>query len=364
MSSAWGDRIKISIFGGSHTAGIGVNIDGLPAGERIDMDEVLLQMSRRAPGQDKAATSRREGDLPELQCGMDKDGILTGAPLCAVIKNTNQRSKDYSQLAVRPRPGHADYTAYVKYSGRNDIRGGGHFSGRLTAPLVFAGAVFRQILSRHGIEIGAHAEAIGNVKDASFDPVRIEADLLRQLNREYFPVLCSDKKQQMYDCIEAARRDGDSVGGIIECAVTGLPAGLGTPMFDGVENKLSSIIFGIPAVKGISFGAGFKAAGLRGSENNDSFYYGDDGSIKTETNNSGGILGGITNGMPVIFRVGIKPTPSISLQQNTVNLETGKNDTLQITGRHDPCILPRAIPVAEAAAAVAIFDLWMDRGGN
>ena len=364
MSSTWGERIKISIFGGSHTAGIGVTVDGLPAGEKIDMDEVLLQMSRRAPGQDPAATRRKEGDIPEIQCGINEKGILTGEPLCAVIKNTNQRSKDYSQLAVKPRPGHADYTAYVKYNANNDIRGGGHFSGRLTAPLVFAGAVCRQILSRRGIEIGAHAEEIGNVRDVAFCPEKIEADILRQLNREYFSVLDNAQKQKMYDCIEAARMDGDSVGGIVECAVTGLPVGLGTPMFGGVENKLSSIIFGIPAVKAVSFGAGFEAARLRGSENNDAFYYDESGSVKTETNNSGGILGGITNGMPVIFHVGIKPTASVSAEQNTVNLETGKNDKLQITGRHDPCILPRAIPVVEAAAAIAILDLWMIKGEN
>lgn len=364
MSSTWGDRIRLSIFGGSHTKAIGVTIDGLPAGEKIDLEEVYLQMSRRAPGQDPAATARKEADCPQILCGMNEDSVLTGAPLTAVIENGNQRSKDYSELKAKPRPGHADYTAYVKYSGYNDIRGGGHFSGRLTAPLVFAGAVCRQILSRLGVEIGAHAESIGSVKDEKLNPAQVTKDKLRELSRVYFPVIDTEVKTRMYEEIEKARMNRDSVGGIIECAAAGLPAGLGDPMFGGVENKISSIIFGIPAVKGVAFGDGFEAAEHLGSENNDAFSYNSTNEIVTATNHCGGILGGITNGMPLVFHTAIKPTPSISKEQQTVNLEEGKNTTLEIKGRHDPCILPRAVPVVESAAAIAVLDMWMIAKGD
>ncbi|MDO4460209.1 MAG: chorismate synthase [Clostridia bacterium] len=356
MSSSWGNKIKISIFGGSHTEAIGVNIEGLPAGEKIDMDSVLVQMARRAPGQDKTATQRKEADEPHVLSGL-LDGVLTGAPLCAVIYNTNQRSKDYSNLKIRPRPGHSDYTAWLRYNQANDIRGGGHFSGRLTAPLVFAGAVLRQILERKGITIGAHAQAIGSANDEKFDMVNVSNELLNKLNKEYFSVISDEAKSQMYEVVESARLQADSVGGIIECAVTGVPAGLGDPMFGGVENLISSAVYGVPAIKGIEFGAGFGVATMLGSENNDEFHYDENGVVKTRTNNCGGILGGITNGMPIVFRCAVKPTPSIGKEQNTVNLETGENDKLIINGRHDPCIIPRAIPVIEAAAAVAIAEL-------
>ena len=358
MSSTWGDNtgIRISIFGGSHTEAIGVNIEGLPAGEKIDMDKVLVQMSRRAPGQDKTATKRKESDEPHIISGM-LDGVLTGAPLCAVIYNTNQHSKDYSNLKIRPRPGHADYTAWLRYNASNDIRGGGHFSGRLTAPYVFAGAVLRQLLEKRGVTIGAHAAAIAGVGDELFDPVRVSSADLNTLNEVYFPVISSDKKAEMYEKIEALREKGDSAGGIIECAASGVPAGLGDPMFGGVENLISSAVFAIPAVKGIEFGAGFGVSGMSGSENNDEFYYDENGTVKTRTNNCGGILGGITNGMPIIFRCAVKPTPSIGIEQNTVNLETGENDKLIISGRHDPCIVPRAVPVVEAAMALALAKL-------
>lgn len=356
MSSNWGERIKISIFGGSHTEAIGVNIDGLPAGEPIEMEAVLKQMARRAPGQDPTATQRKEEDRPRVLCGL-MDGVTTGAPLCAIIENTNQRSKDYSDLKIHPRPGHADYTAWVKYGGHNDVRGGGHFSGRLTAPLVFAGAVARQILNRRGITVGSHVASVGGEGDTPFDPVELSPQLLDRLSGEYFPVIDPAAGEKMRAVIEAARLEGDSIGGVVECAVTGLPAGLGDPMFDGAENLISSLVFGIPAVKGIDFGAGFSAAYLRGSQNNDSFFYGEDGKIRTKTNRSGGILGGITNGMPLIFQAAIKPTPSIAQEQDTVDLETGKNAKLAIHGRHDPCIVPRGAPAVEAAACVAILEL-------
>lgn len=356
MSSTWGDKIKISIFGGSHTEAIGVNIEGLPAGETINMEDVLLQMKRRAPGQDKTATQRKESDEPHVLSGL-LDGVLTGAPLCAVIYNTNQRSKDYSNLKIRPRPGHSDYTAWLRYNASNDIRGGGHFSGRLTAPLVFAGAVLRQLLEKKGIVIGAHAYQIGTAKDIPFNLCDIDADTLNTINKEYFSVISEEQKQNMYDEVEKTRLKEDSIGGIIECAAVGVPAGLGDPMFGGVENLISSIVFGVPAVKGIEFGAGFNVTEMLGSENNDDFYYDENGIIKTKTNNCGGILGGITNGMPIVFKCAVKPTPSIGIEQETVNLETKRNDKLIITGRHDPCIVPRAIPVVEAAMAVAIANL-------
>lgn len=356
MSSIWGEKIKISIFGGSHTEAIGVTIDGLPAGEGVDMEAVLRQVARRAPGQDPTATQRKEPDTPKVLCGL-LDGVTTGAPLTAIVENTNQRSKDYSNLKTHPRPGHADYTAWVKYGGHNDVRGGGHFSGRLTAPLVFAGAVARQILERRGILVSSHITSIWRVGGGLIDQVDPDLELLRRLSTEYFPVADPRAKERMRRVIEGARRAGDSVGGTVECFIVGLPAGAGDPMFGGVENLISSLVFGIPAVKGIDFGAGFSSAWLRGSWNNDPFYCDDEGKVKTRTNRCGGILGGITNGMPVIFQVAFKPTPSIGREQDTVDLESGQNAKLTIHGRHDPCIVPRAAPVVEAAACIAALEL-------
>lgn len=362
MSSTWGERIKISIFGGSHTEAIGVTLDGLPAGEKIEWEEILVQMARRAPGQDPTATQRKEGDEPRVLCGL-LNGVTTGAPLTAIIQNTNQRSKDYEHLKITPRPGHADYTAFVKYGGHHDIRGGGHFSGRLTAPLVFAGAVARQILKRRGILAGSHVVTVGGaLGDDPFDPVNLSSELLERLSREYFPVISAEARESMKREIETARLAQDSVGGIVECAVLGMPVGAGNPMFGGVENLIASLVFGIPAVKGVDFGAGFSAAYLRGSENNDPFCFDDQGNVRTKTNRAGGILGGITNGMPLIFQAAFKPTPSIGMEQDTVNLETGENAKLNIEGRHDPCIVPRAAPVVEAAACAACLELLAQSG--
>lgn len=354
MSSTWGDRVKISVFGESHSEGIGVVIDGLPAGEKIDPDMVLLQMERRAPGGHKTSTPRKEKDTPEILSGL-LNGLTTGTPLAAVIRNTNTRSQDYNNLLSCPRPGHGDYTGHVKYGGHEDIRGGGHFSGRLTAPIVFAGAVARQILSGRGVEIGAHALEIAGVRDSELDSVNVDAQLLKKLSGEYFSVINPSVKERMEQEIEAARLQGDSVGGVIECAAVGVQPGLGTPMFGGVENLFASILFGIPGVKGVEFGAGFGSSSMRGSQNNDEFYFQD--GIKTRTNNAGGILGGITSGMPIVFKMAVKPTPSISMPQQSVNLQTGKAQELIVKGRHDPCIVPRAIPVAEAAAALALIQI-------
>lgn len=355
MSSTYGETVKISVFGESHGNGIGVVIDGLPAGETIDMTAVLAQMARRAPGRDKTATPRKESDTPQILSGLLGD-TLTGAPLCAVIANTNTRSQDYGNLLTKPRPGHSDYTAFVKYHAANDIRGGGHFSGRLTAPLVFAGAVCRQLLQKKGIQIAAHIAQIGAVRDTPFDPVTVDASLIQRLNRSSFALIDEGAEAAMRREAEAALREKDSVGGMVECAVTGLPAGVGEPMFDGVEGVIAKAVFGVPAVKGIEFGDGFGLAAMRGSQANDAFRY-ENGSVVTETNRCGGILGGITNGMPVIFRAAVKPTPSIAQPQKTVDLQTGENAVLEIRGRHDPCIVPRAVPVIEAVTALALINL-------
>lgn len=355
MSSTFGEKIKISVFGESHGEGIGVVIDGLPSGVSIDTDAVLLQMARRAPGRDKTATPRRESDLPKILSGMPGN-TLTGAPLCAVIENTNTRSQDYGNLMTKPRPGHSDYTAYVKYKGANDVRGGGHFSGRLTAPLVFAGAICRQILAEKGIKIAAHIGSIGSVTDKLFDPVDIEPELIDKLNKSSFALIDEGVEAKMRAEVDAAKAEHDSVGGMVECAVTGLPAGFGEPMFDGVEGVIAKAVFGVPAVKGIEFGTGFALAQMRGSQANDPFRY-KDGKVVTETNNCGGILGGITDGMPLIFRAAIKPTPSISREQKTVDLQTGSNAVLTVQGRHDPCIVPRAVPVIEAVTAIAVINI-------
>ena len=361
MSSTFGKNLHISVFGGSHTEAIGVVIDGLPAGETIDQDALLRQMARRAPGRDKSSTPRKESDIPRILCGL-LDGVTTGAPLCLIIENTNIRSKDYSDLKIHPRPGHADYTAFVRYGGHNDIRGGGHFSGRLTACLVAAGGIARQILQRRGILIGAHALQIGPVFDRRFDPVSISPEELIRLSETYFALLDPEKESAMRDVIEEARMAQDRIGGIVECAVTGLPAGLGSPMFDGVENVLGAALFGVPAVKGVEFGDGFGVAALHGSENNDPFTYGEDGKVKTLTNHAGGVLGGITTGMPLVFRCAVKPTSSISRAQHTIDLSRGCDDTLSVHGRHDPCIVPRAIPVVEGVAAMALLDMMSGQG--
>lgn len=353
--STFGKNIKVSVFGESHGEAIGAVIDGVPAGFEIDMDKVLVQMARRAPGKDKTATPRLEKDFPKVMSGI-LNGVTTGAPIACVIENTNTKSADYSNLLENPRPGHSDYTAFVKYGGNNDIRGGGHFSGRLTAPIVFAGAVLRQILEKKGIKIAAHISSIGNVYDSRFDGAEISDELIDTLNNSAFSLVDGSVEEKMRETVESARKDGDSVGGTIECAVVGMPIGVGGPLFSGIEGEISKAVFGIPAVKGIEFGAGFDSVHRRGSENNDAFEY-KEGKVVTKTNNCGGILGGISNGMPIIFRAAIKPTPSISKQQETVNLKTKENTTLSVKGRHDPCIVPRAVPVIEAAAAIAIFDM-------
>lgn len=354
MASTWGQNVKVSIFGESHGTGIGVVIEGLPAGERISFEDITTQMNRRAPG-DSMTTDRKERDIPQVMSGVIND-TTTGTPLCAIFKNEDVNSADYEDHQFLPRPGHADYTGYVRYKGYASFPGGGHFSGRLTCPLVFAGAICRQILKRTGVIIGSHLSSIGDVTDELFPPVDVTSALLEGLSSERFPVVSVADKTKMQQKILEVRAEGDSIGGVVECAIIGARAGLGDPIFDGIESKISSIIFGIPGVKGIEFGSGFEATTMKGSMHNDIFTL-RDGQVMTLGNNHGGILGGLSSGMPIIFKVAFKPTPSVAKQQHTVNMKEGTEQLIKIRGRHDPCIAVRAAPVVEAAAAVAMLDI-------
>ncbi len=355
MSSTYGENLKMTIFGQSHGAAIGMTLDGIPAGLLVDEEKLLAFLARRAPGQNAWSTPRKEADAPEILSGL-VDGVTCGAPIAAIIRNINTRSGDYDNLKDCPRPGHADYTAQIKYAGNQDAAGGGHFSGRLTAPICIAGGMCKQWLENMGIQIAAHIASIGDVCDDAFDPITPDT----QGVGPFFPVLNPNAGLQMQSLIEKAKKEGDSVGGIIECCITGLPVGLGEPMFGGMESRIASIVYGVPAVKGVEFGAGMAVSQIKGSENNDAFTV-VNGEIQTVTNNSGGILGGITNGMPMIFRCAIKPTPSIAKPQQSVKLSTKEITALQVQGRHDPCIVPRAVPVIEAAAAIAIYDTILGR---
>ena len=357
MSSEFGHLLKISVFGQSHGKAIGVVVDGLPAGEAIDLDELQAFLDRRKPGKNRLSTARKESDAPTFLSGLE-NGKTCGAPLCAAIENGDQHSGDYAGLTDTPRPGHADYTAAVKWGGQADMRGGGHFSGRLTAPLCIAGGIAKQILARRGIHVGAHLSEVAGIADDPF-PLHPTAELFEKLAAKDFPVLDDGAGERMQQAILAAREELDSVGGIVECAAIGLPAGLGDPMFDGVENRLAAALFGIPAVKGVEFGAGFAAARSRGSENNDAFSV-QNGAVVTDTNHAGGILGGITNGMPILLRTAMKPTPSIARAQKTVRLSQMEEIPLEIRGRHDPCIAHRAVPVVEAVTAAVLLDLLLE----
>jgi len=358
MSSTYGEILKLSIFGQSHGPAIGMTLDGIPAGLPVDLDKLQIFLNRRAPGQGEYATSRKEADQPEFLSGI-VDNYTCGAPIAAIIRNTNTRSGDYSNLKDCPRPGHADYPAQIKYNGFQDVAGGGHFSGRLTAAVCISGGLCKQWLERKGIRIGGHISVLAGIAD---EPVFLDwvNPNLDAIGAD-FPVLNPSAGEKMREEIAKAKQDGDSVGGVIECIITGLPAGLGDPMFDGVESKLAQIIYGIPAVKGLDFGSGFTGSYLRGSQNNDAYTI-EGEKIRTITNQAGGILGGITTGMPVVFQAAIKPTPSIAKAQQSISLEKMENQTLTVQGRHDPCIVPRAVPVIEAAAAIAIFDICLKNG--
>lgn len=357
MSSVLGDRIKLSVFGESHGEAIGCVIDGLPAGIKLDFKKIQKEMDKRAPGRDKASTTRKEADEPHVLSGV-LNGTTTGAPLAMIIENTNTRSGDYGSLDVVPRPSHSDYPAYVKYGGCNDIRGGGHFSGRLTAPLVFAGAIAKQILKEKGITVGAHILQIGNVRDKAFDKNNIDAEKLEELSSDFFATVSTEKEIEMRAVIENARLQGDSVGGVIECAAVGVPVGTGSNMFSTIEGRLSYALFGIPAVKGVQFGAGFGFADMMGSEAKDEYEV-KDGAVHLRSNNNGGVLGGMASGAPIVFSVAVKPTASIASVQNSVNLKTLENEKLAVRGRHDPCIVPRAVAVVEAVCAFTLLDMMM-----
>ena len=365
MSSTFGKNLRITVFGQSHSAAIGCTVDGLPAGIKIDLRELEAFMQRRAPGSSRYSTARKEADKPEFLCGVlpdadDPDVLVTcGAPLTAIIRNSDAHSSDYSQIAETPRPGHADFAARVKYGGYEDVRGGGHFSGRLTAPLCIIGGILVQELKRRGISVGAHIMSVGNIADRAYDPVNLTASDLSAAANGDFPVIDKLAGQLMKDVIDECRAELDSVGGMVECGVVGLPAGIGSPMFGSVESRIAEAVFAVPAVKGIEFGRGFAASELKGSENNDPFYS-ENGVIKTKTNNHGGVLGGISSGMPLIFRTAFKPTPSIAKAQDSVLYENGRNTVLEIKGRHDPCVVPRAVPVIEAVTAAVIFDMLLD----
>ncbi|MGN0771108.1 MAG: chorismate synthase [Christensenellales bacterium] len=354
MSGIWGRNIRISIFGESHGVAIGITLHNLPAGFELDMSEVEREMARRAPG-GAFSTTRKEADKVEIVSGIF-EGKTTGAPLTGIIYNTNARSKDYQPDV--PRPGHSDYGWWVRSQGNYDYRGGGHSSGRITAPLVFAGAVAKQILAKKGVEIGSHILSVKDVDDLAFG-TQITECMLDDLNHSSFPLLDNGVRESMQNTIIAAQRDGDSVGGKIQCAIIGMPAGIGNPFFHSLESELSSMLFSIPAVKAVSFGNAEDMSRSYGSEANDAWCI-SNGKIATKTNNNGGILGGISTGMPIVFDVTIKPTPSIYKQQDSVSLSQNNECKLQIEGRHDPCILVRALPVVEAAAAIVMLDALGD----
>lgn len=356
MSGFWGNKLKISIFGESHGQAIGINIDGLEPGFEIDFDEVKKELERRAPGRNNMSTQRKEADLPEILSGVF-DGKTTGTPLCCIIRNEDKKSKDYSKQATLMRPGHGDYPGFLRYDGFNDYRGGGHFSGRITAPLVFAGAVIKQMLKAKGIEVYSHIKSIGDVSDEDIDDVNIDIEKFKKARNKEIAVLNDESLVKMKDKILEARNNSDSVGGVIECVICGVNGGIGNPFFDSVESTISHLAFSVPAVKGIEFGKGFDITKMMGSDANDQYYYDKDGNVKTSTNNNGGITGGITNGMSIVFRTAIKPTPSIYKEQSTIDIKSKKDAKLSIEGRHDPCIVQRAVPVIEAIAALSIYEL-------
>lgn len=367
MGSSFGANVRVQIFGQSHSEAIGCVVDGLPAGFCVDQEKLATFMARRAPGGKAWSTTRKEADAVRFLSGLNERGETCGAPLSCLIENTNTRSSDYDELRRLPRPGHADYTAQVRWDGAQDVAGGGHFSGRLTAPLCAAGGIALQMLGARGVRIGAHLLSVAGAVDERFcadatddeSSARLAAQLDALQDGRVFPTISPCAGKEMQRAIEEARNDADSVGGVIECVATGVPAGFGSPLYDGIESAIARIVFGIPAIKGLEFGAGFSVASMRGSQNNDP-YVTDGDAIRPRTNHAGGNLGGITTGAPIVFRVAIKPTPSIGKEQVTVDLSTYGQGKLAVRGRHDPCIAPRAVPVLEAACALAVLDAMME----
>lgn len=361
MGSVFGKNLRISLFGESHGPAIGITMDGLPSGILVDLSLISEELARRAPKKASYSTKRKESDIPKILSGI-YEGKTTGTPLTAIIENSDTRSGDYEKTALLLRPSHADYTGHIRYSGFQDPHGGGHFSGRLTAPLVFAGAICKQALLKKGITVGGHISRLGGLSDTAFDSVNLTKETLISAADKTFSVLDDVIGAQMLSRCEEAAKKGDSLGGVIECAVLGLPAGIGDPIFDNVESVISHAVFSIPAVKGVEFGSGFALADMTGIMANDCFTVTGE-KLCTKTNHSGGILGGITNGMPLIFRAAFKPTPSIGMSQQTVNLSSLTEETLTIHGRHDPCVVPRALPVVEAVTAIALVDLLLSADG-
>lgn len=363
MPSTFGNALRVTVFGQSHSQAVGCVVEGLPSGHVVDMEALGRFMARRAPGQGPWTTPRKEADLPRIVSGLNPRGATCGAPLAIVIENTNTRSRDYDNLMAVPRPGHADYTAWAKWHGNQDVPGGGHFSGRLTAPLCAAGGIALQMLAERGVRVGAHLLSVADVRDeplcaldnAPASQVRLQGQLDALTDGRTFPTIDAEAGKAMLAAIDDARRELDSVGGVVECVATGMPAGVGSPMFDGIENLIARAAFGVPAVKGVEFGRGFEAARLRGSEDNDPYRM-VDGAVTPVTNNAGGALGGITTGAPVLFRMALKPTSSISRPQESVDLTSGSDATLEVHGRHDPCVATRAVPVAEAICALSLLD--------
>lgn len=358
MKNTFGNNVSVTLFGESHGVAIGAVVDGLPAGVKVDEEFISHQLDLRRPF-GKISTSRQEADKFEILSGVF-NGKTTGTPICIIIPNENTQSKDYSKTYGKARPGHADYTAFCKYNGCEDYRGGGHFSGRITAGLVAAGAIAIDLLTKKGIKIGTHILKCAGVKDSGF------ADLEKDINNlsgKVFPVLNDKKGEEIVEGIEKIAKEGDSVGGVLETAVIGLPVGVGEPWFDSVESVLSHALFSIPAVKGVEFGAGFSCADMLGSQMNDSFVFNGD-IVTTKTNNNGGINGGITNGMPVLFKCAIKPTPSISKEQETVDFINNENTVLSVKGRHDPCIVHRARVVVDSITAIVLCDLLSQKFGT
>lgn len=358
MGSGFGRKVRIQIFGESHGKIIGGIIDGLPSGEKISLEELELFMSRRAPGRQKTATSRREPDRLNIVSGY-RDGYTTGDPMAVLIENTDVRSGDYEKLSKRARPGHVDYPLFMQTGDYGTLQGGGHYSGRLTAPICALGGMAKQLLEARGIFIGAHIARVGDILDEVFDPVELASGELTKISTKKFPVLSDERGEEMIEKIVEVKSLGDSLGGVVECAVVGLPVGLGWGIFDKVESRLSQGIFSIGGVKGVEFGDGFQVASALGSENNDAFVN-KNGKVRTKTNHAGGILGGKTTGMPLIFRAAFKPTPTISKDQDFLDLETMEVVHMSSGGRHDPCIVPRAVPVVEAMTALVLLDMLLE----
>lgn len=363
MPSSFGSALRVTVFGQSHSAAIGCVVEGLPSGVCVDMDALRAFMARRAPGQGSWTTPRKEADEPRVLSGLNVSGETCGAPLAIVIENTNTRSVDYDNVLAVPRPGHADFTAQAKWHGHQDVPGGGHFSGRLTAPLCAAGGIALQVLAGRGVHVAAHLAQVGPERDEPFDALSNSPESQARLRRQMagvgahsvLPTIDPQASERMLSVIDEARRDQDSVGGAVECVACGMPAGVGSPMFDGIENTIARAAFGIPAVKAIEFGAGAAVAAMRGSQNNDPYEV-REGACVPATNNAGGALGGITTGAPILFRLSIKPTPSIARPQASVDLRDLRPAALEVRGRHDPCVVPRAVPVAEAICALALLD--------